>query len=169
MIHSRSTLALSLFTVAAGCSSGRPPPPTNRTQPPAMQAPPSCRAVLTPGSHGEYSLRFTLSNPTPRPIALDGYEPFLQFHVRAVAGGAVLAVEQPALDIPVQPITITVPASGSVELITPIRLRFRVGDGPSAERFVWSIAHDPAGVELSFTLELPPPFDQPFTARAVPE
>jgi hypothetical protein len=129
-----------------------------------MNAPSPCRAVLTAASDGEYSVRFTLSNPTARPIALESYEPFLQFRVRATAGGRDLAVAQPALDIPLQPTTITVPAAGSVDLVTPIRLRLRPG-APSAERFVWSIAHDPRGVELTFTLDLPPPFDQPFTAR----
>lgn len=133
-----------------------------------MHAPSPCRAVLTPASDGEYSLRFALSNPTSLPIQLDSYEPFLQFRVRAAAGGAVIAVEQPALDIPIQPTTITIPASGSVELTTPIRLRVRTGAPPSAERFVWSIIHDPRGVELTFTLDLPPPFDQPFQVQVAP-
>jgi hypothetical protein len=30
---------------------------------------------------------------------------------------------------------------------------------------VWSSDHAPAGVELTFTLDLPAPFDQPFTVR----
>jgi hypothetical protein len=133
-----------------------------------MHAPSPCRAILTPASDGEYSLRFALSNPTSQPIQLDSYEPFLQFRVRAAADGALVAVEQPPLDIPVQPTTITVPASGSVELATPIRLRFRAGAPPSSGRFVWSIAHAPVGVELTFTLDLPPPFDQPCQAQVAP-
>jgi hypothetical protein len=61
-----------------------------------------------------------------------------------------------------------VPASGSVEVVTPIRLRFRAGAPPSSGRFVWSIAHAPGGVELTFTLDLPPPFDQPCQAQVAP-
>ncbi len=79
-----------------------------------------------------------------------------------------IAVAQPALDIPVQPTTITVPASGSVALTTPIRLRFHPGAPPSSERFVWSIAHAPEGIELTFTLDLPAPFDQPCRAQVAP-
>lgn len=133
-----------------------------------MPATSPCRALLTPASEGEYSLRFALSNPTSQPIQLNSYEPFLQFRVRAVAGGAVVAIEQPALDIPVQPITVTVPASGSIELTTPIRLRFRPGTPPSSERFVWSIAHAPEGIELTFMLDLPAPFDQPCQTQIAP-
>jgi hypothetical protein len=124
---------------------------------------PTCRAALTPASDGEYGIRFTLSNPTSTAITLKSYEPFLQFQIRATAEGAELPVAQPPLDIPVQRVSITVPASGSVELATPIRLRF--GAPASQQRFVWSIAHDAKGVQLTFTLELPAPFDQPFTAQ----
>ena len=106
-----------------------------------------------------------LSNPTKQPISLATYEPFLQLHVRATAGGAELRVEQPALDIPVQPKTITIQPAGSTELATPVRLRLRAGAPPSQDPFVWSIAHEPAGVQLTFTLELSPPFDQPCESR----
>jgi hypothetical protein len=126
-----------------------------------MTAPP-CRAILTPGADAEYSVRFELTNPTPRPIALDLFEPFMQFRVRAAADGAALTVAQPPLDIPINPTTVTVPAAGTLVLASPVRLRF---GAPSRDGFVWSIGHAPAGVELTFTLELPPPFDPPFTAR----
>jgi hypothetical protein len=126
-----------------------------------MTAPNPCRVVVTPASASDYGLRFQLSNPTTQEITLDTVEPFLQFRVRATAGGAEVPVVEPALDLPVQPKTITIPPSGSVELVTPIRLRF--GAGPaSQDRFVWSIARAPQGVQLAFTLTLPAPFDQPF-------
>ena len=126
--------------------------------------PTACRAVLTPASEGEYGIRFTLSNPTAAAITVKAYEPFLQFQVRAAAGGAPLTVTQPPLDIPIRAVTLTVPASGTLDLVTPIRLRFGPGDA-SQQRFVWSIAHDAKGVQLTFTLDLPAPFDQPFTAQ----
>jgi hypothetical protein len=127
-----------------------------------MTAHPPCRAILISSADAEYGVRFELSNPTPRPIALDIYEPFMQFRVRAAADGSALAVVQPTLDIPINPTTMTVPAAGTLLLASPVRLRF---GAPSRDGFVWSIAHPPAGVELAFTLDLPAPFDQPFTAR----
>jgi len=127
-----------------------------------MTALPTCRAILSPSADAEYGIRFELTNPTARPIALDIDEPFMQFRVRAAADGAALAVAQPALDIPINPTTVTVPAGGTLLLASPVRLRF---GAPSRDGFVWSIAHAPTGVELTFTLELPPPFDPPFTAR----
>ena len=164
----RSTIALSLSGIVLACQPGRNVQPPNRNELPAMKSSP-CRAVLTPASDGEYGVRFELSNPTGHAIALDTYEPFLQFQVRATANGAALAVDQPALDIPVQPKTVMVPAAGTIELVTPVRLRLRAGAPPAQDRFVWSIAHEFAGVQLIFTLELPPPFDQPFTTQITPE
>lgn len=165
MTHLRSTIALCLSGIVLGCHPGGSAQPSNRNEPPAMNASPPCRAVLTPASDGEYSIRFELSNPTGHAIALDTYEPFLQFHLRAAANGAALAVDQPALDIPVQPKTLAVPPAGTVELVTPVRLRLRAGVPPAQNRFVWSIAHEPRGVQLTFSLDLPQPFDQPFTAQ----
>lgn len=43
--------------------------------------------------------------------------------------------------------------------------RFLAGAPPSQERFVWSIAHEPKGVQLTFLPDLPLPFDQPFTVQ----
>lgn len=125
--------------------------------------PSPCRAILTPASPGEYGVRFVLSNPTSHAISIDGYEPFLQFHVRATVNGTALAIEQPTLDIPLHPITRSIPASGTLDLATPVRLRF--GGDPSRDGFVWSIAHAPTGVELTFSLDLPAPFDRPFMTR----
>ena len=164
---------LGLVALALGCQAGpgatapsaRPTPPTppsTQSEPAAMTAHPPCRAILTPSGGAEYGIRFELTNPTPRPIALDIDEPFLQFRVRASADGAALAVVQPTLDIPINPTTVTVPAAGTLTLASPVRLRF---GAPSRDGLVWSIAHAPAGVELTFTLELPAPFDQPFTVR----
>lgn len=162
----RGRFAFTLIVIVAVLAACQPhsPPPTQRSEPPAMNAPTSCRAALTPASDGEYGIRFTLTNPTSNPITLKTYEPFLQFQLRATADGAPLAVTQPPLDIPVRALTITVPASRSIDLVTPIRLRFGAGP-PSQQRFVWSIAHAAKGVQLTFTLDLPAPFDQPFTAQ----
>lgn len=122
----------------------------------------ACRAFVTPDSNGEYSIRFELVNPTSQPIELRTFVPFLQFRLRATVDGAPLAVEEPALDLPVHPVTQTVAASGTLELRTPMRLRF--GGERSNDGFLWRIAHAREGVTLTFTLDLPAPFDQPVTA-----
>jgi hypothetical protein len=126
--------------------------------------PAPCRAILTPAGEGSFGLQFELANPAPQASSLRTYRPFLQFQVRAAAGSTELAVVQPVLDLPVEPMTVTVPAGGTTVLATPVRLRFRAGAPPSDDRFLWSIAHEPRGVRLTFTLQLPPPYDQPFTA-----
>ena len=120
-----------------------------------------CRAILTRSGDAEYGVTFELRNPTLAAIQLPADDPFLDFQVRAAAGGAALAVEQPTLDLPIHETTLTVPANSQLALATPIRLRF---GAPSTDGFVWSIAHAAAGVTLTFTLQLPAPFDQPFTA-----
>jgi hypothetical protein len=168
VMHLRSTIALSLSAVVLACQPGRNAQPPNRNESLAMKASP-CRAVLTPASDGLYGIRFELSNPTGHAIALDTYEPFLQFQVRAAADGAALAVDQPALDIPVQLKTLMVPAAGTIELVTPVRLRLRADVPPAQDRFLWSVPHEPKGVQLTFTLDLPPPFDQPFTTQVTSE
>jgi hypothetical protein len=132
-----------------------------------MHAPSPCRAVLTPASDTDYSVSFELSNPTSQPITLSIHEPFLRFRVRATADGNDLVIDQPTLDIPVRSTKITVQPSGSTELVTPVRLRFHTGP-VAQQRFVWSIAHEPRGVQLIFTLDLPAPFDQPFTGQVSP-
>jgi len=57
------------------------------------------------------------------------------------------------------------PPRAAAPVPAPIRLRLSADATPSQDPFVWSIAHEPAGVLLTFTLDLPPPFDQPFEAR----
>ena len=123
----------------------------------------TCTATVAPQSDGTYGIRFTLVNATSAAVRLDSYQPFTQFQLRAAADGAAVPVEQPALDIPVQKITLTIPASGALELTTPIRLRIAAGVERSRERFVWSIDHAAKGLQLTFQLVLAAPFDQPCT------
>lgn len=132
-----------------------------------MHAPSPCRAILTPASDTDYSVSFELSNPSSQPITLSVHEPFLRFRVRATADGSDLVIDQPTLDIPVRSTKITIQPSASAELVTPVRLRFRTNP-VAPQRFVWSIAHEAHGVQLMFALDLPPPFDQPFTSDIAP-
>jgi hypothetical protein len=161
----RLAIALSLGALATGCQPGRGSQPDIRNETKAMNAPTPCRAVLSTPADGNVGVRFVLTNGTKAPISLETYQPFLQFRVRAFAGGAELPVVQPPLDLPVQPVTVTVPPSGTAELASPVTLRFHTGGPASTDPFVWSIAHEPARVRLTFSLDLPAPFDQPFDAQ----
>jgi hypothetical protein len=121
----------------------------------------ACRAIVAAQSDGLYSVQFELVNDSDQAVTLESYKPFLQFRLRAEAEGSPVAVEEPTLDLPLQPVKLTVDARGKLALTTPIRLRLGGSAAPGADAFVWSIAHPPAGLELVFTLALPAPFDQP--------
>lgn len=118
----------------------------------------SCRVTAVPVGGGEYALRFTFANDGAEPIEVPSDEPFLAFAVRASAGGAAVPVHEPALDIPVQPSTVRVPAGGTVEVGTPVRLRLG-GDGPGDDGFVWTVPHGPDGLSLRVVVQLPAPLD----------
>jgi hypothetical protein len=87
------------------------------------------------------------------------YEPFTAFAVRASAGGAAVPVHEPALDIGVNRTTLRVPAGGTVQLETPIRLRLDAE--PDTDRFVWTVPHRRDGLSVQVDLQLPAPFDVP--------
>lgn len=151
-------IGLLIFALSVLCTRASSPPPED-----PVLAEPTCRAILTPASATDVGVTFELTNPTDLPLAVTSFEPFVAFTVRARADGAELAVVRPALDVPTQKRAQTIPPHATIELASPIRLRFAAGP-PATDRFVWSIAHAPAGVELTFELDLPAPLDQPFTA-----
>ena len=131
------------------------------SQPPANVKASACRAVVAAQADGLYSVQFELVNTSDAPVILDSYAPFLQFRLQARADGSPIAVEEPTLDLPLQPVKLTVAARGALTLRTPIQLRFGAGAQPSDDGFMWSINHSLAGLDLVFTLDLPAPFDQP--------
>jgi hypothetical protein len=125
----------------------------------------ACQAVVVAQSDGLYGVQFELVNASDAPVTLDSYTPFLQFRLHAEAGGAPVAVEEPTLDLPLQPVKLTVAARGTLPLRTPIRLRFGAGAAPTEDGFVWSITRPLAELTLVFTLDLPAPFGQPCHAQ----
>jgi hypothetical protein len=122
------------------------------------QEPGSCRAIAAASGDAIYSLHFELCNRSTALIKLSAYEPFTAFSVLATADGKPLTVHEPALDIPVNPTTITLPPGVIVNLETPIRLRISEGAEPGTDGFVWTIAHAKETVSLQIKLDLPAPF-----------
>jgi hypothetical protein len=108
-----------------------------------------------------YSMRFELHNRGAATVELSTLEPFTSFTVTGVAGGKPVTVHQPALDIPVRPMTIRVPPKKTVTIETPIRLRIAQGAEAGSDGFVWTIPHDKKAVSLEVKLNLPEPFDGP--------
>ena len=119
----------------------------------------SCRVVAFASGDATYGLRFGLRNHGTALLELSTYEPFTAFSVVATADDKPVTVHQPALDIPVNPITIHLPPGVTVTLVTPIRLRISEGADPGTNGFVWTIEHDRETVSLQVSLRLPAPFD----------
>ncbi|WP_428268397.1 hypothetical protein [Haliangium sp.] len=124
-----------------------------------------CRVTVVSEGDGHYALRFHLRNPGDTAVEVESYQPFLDFALVAQAGGQPVAVHQPALDIPVNPVALTIPADGELTLDTPIRLRVAAGADPGDDGFIWTVASAPEAVTLTATLDLPAPFDRPCPVR----
>lgn len=104
-----------------------------------------------------WALRFTLRNPSSRELSAQIIEPFLQYELEITArGGARLPLAQPAYNVQGRPRTLVLPAGGSVQLETPIRLRFDPVVPPSGgdDPMVWSIRAPRQPVRVQATLAL---------------
>ena len=115
------------------------------------------RATATATRAGEnlYALRLEVENPGGEPIEVDTYEPFLAFSVTGTADGRPVTVHQPALDIPINPITLRIDPGETVTLEPPIRLRIVAGAEAGDDGFIWTIPYDPDAVELQVELTTP--------------
>ena len=163
LIDPLSRFAVGLVATVLGCAD-RPAeqaPMTNQMPiTKQMPHPPPCAGTAT-RSGNVYALQFELRNDGAAPAALSTYQPFLAFTFSASAGGTRVTVQQPALDLPVQPITLTIPAHGTLTVRTPIKLRLAPGAAIDSDPFIWTIDHVIDGLTASATLQLPPPYDAP--------
>lgn len=103
-------------------------------------------------SGNDWSVAFTLRNPTARAIDATMHEPFLSFTIEvATADGKHLQLVQPAIDTPSREVPFHLDAGGTRRLATPFRLRFdpRVTPAGGDDPFVWSIASEPVPVVVS--------------------
>lgn len=151
-----SMLAL-LLVSGPGCDHRGGPP-----MKPAEEAKtPSATLELSP-SGNDWSIGFTLNNPTAQAIDATMHEPFASFTVEvATDDGKRLELVQPALDVPVHPVPFHLGARETRHLATPFRLRFDPAVSPAGgdDPFIWSIASGRVSVVISarLTIEGLPP------------
>jgi hypothetical protein len=84
--------------------------------------------------------------------------PFLQYELEVTTRDeARLSVAQPAFNVPGRPRALVLPAGATVQLQTPIRLRFDPDVPPSGgpDPMVWSIRGPRQPVRVRATFELP--------------
>lgn len=130
-------------------------------------ATPPCHATVAHQPDGSYAISVELTNAGDQPVTLESYQPFLQFRVRAEADGAPVTIDQPALDLPVQPIDLTIPARGSLTLRSPIRLVIAAGARGAKDGFVWTIARPATGLTLAIDVDLAAPYGGPCSTDLV--
>jgi len=125
----------------------------------------ACELIIEHQGPEEMSIHFVLTNRTGAPATIHYYLPFMQFDVRVTAGGVERSISQPAIDLPVQPADLTLPIGGRGTLETPIRLRFASQPAVPPDSFVWTIAGEPAPIEVRATIKLDGIAIPPCTAR----
>jgi len=104
-----------------------------------------------------WSITFVLQNTTTRELRGTVLEPVAAFNLEVRSeSGELLPLAQPALDIPGQPRALVLAPGASVQLVTPIHLRFDPKVPPSGgdDPMVWSIRSAPVPVTLRATLAI---------------
>jgi hypothetical protein len=134
---------------------------------------------MTPADHGsktptatlelapmgdDWSVAFTLRNPSDKPIEATVHEPFLSFTLTVLAvDSRALELVQPALDVPVHPVALNLLPDEMKRLGTPIRLHFDPRAAPTGgdDPFVWSIVSErvPVVVKARLTIDGIAPID----------
>lgn len=140
MPAARSTVALAALSLAALA-------PTK-----AAHGHASVRAqctIVPTGSGPEWGLSLRIENGRS-PMVLRYFSPLMLRDFTVRLARSPLSLAQPAIDMPVQPQTLRLPPRGRATVPVIIRLRFRPTSGPllSADRFVQTIDHAPARVQI---------------------
>jgi hypothetical protein len=144
---------LSLVAIAGvACSQPRTSPVP---APPHSPAHSDLGCELAVERHGaSLGLGFVLSNRSSSPRTVHYFRPFLQFDLRALAGGAELRIVRGDFDGPVEPATLDIPAGGTARLDTPVTLQFAATAAPPGDAFTWMLIGEPRALELRATLHL---------------
>lgn len=146
-----SKYAAAAVTVLSGAAhAGRPKTPG--------ATPLSC-SLLVDRTGNERGLSFVVRNEGRAPAVLRYFNPAMPGAVTATVAGARVSITQPALDIGVQRVEQTVAPGASITVRSVIRIRFEPPSGAprNDSRFLWTVAHAPARVELAGTFGEPDP------------
>lgn len=138
---------------SVSAAEGRPSAAPTPKETPAMTT--HCKLLVT--RTGErYSLAFELTNGGESALRWTWMSPLTDFRLQArSAGGDPIELDQPALDIPVQPRVLELAPGATERLVSPIQLRFEPAEGPPGEDpFLWTVRHGATGVRLSAQLNL---------------
>jgi hypothetical protein len=154
--------AIVVLLSGPGCDPRGGPP----MQPSEEAKTPTATLELSP-TGTDWSIGFTLHNPTGRAIDATMHEPFMPSAVTVITDdGKRLTLVQPAIDVPVHPVPLHLAPGETRRLDTPFHLRFDPSAPPAGgdDRFLWSIASQRVPVVVSAQLS----FDglPPITAQA---
>jgi hypothetical protein len=116
----------------------------------------TCALVASANPDGTISLAFNLTNPGSQPIRIQYFEPFVTFDLTLRTPDGPAELIQPGLDLGLQPVQKTIAPGQSLQISTPVGLRFDPSIGPAGgdDPLIWSIRHTPAPLTIEATLRL---------------
>jgi len=123
----------------------------------------TCTLELRQAGSGVAGLEFVLRNTGQCPTVVRYFQPFVDFDLIADAPDGPVRVVQPALEISLRPVTLTIEPGEETAIQSPIRLGFDPDVPPSGgtDATRWSLVRNPSPVRLTVTLrvsgaDLPP-------------
>lgn len=130
----------------------------------------ACKLEASPINAEKFALSFSVSNSSPQPAAVEYFEPYLDFDLKAYADGGEVQLIQPAYDVGVRPVKATIAPGETLRIETTIRLRFDPDVGPSGgdDPTLWTLRHVPAPVLLRAAMRLGGATVAPCETRLVP-
>lgn len=131
----------------------------------------ACKLETPAVNSDQFALTFDVSNPGPRPAAVEYFEPYAEFDLKVYADDGEVPLIQPAYDSQVRPVRVTIAPGETVRISTPIRLRFDTRERPSGgeDPTLWTLRHAPAPVRLRATMTLRGAMVAPCETHLVPQ
>src|SRR5690349_405025 len=116
----------------------------------------TCTLQLAPAGHGAIGLAFLLANPGTEAVAVEYFQPFIDFELAVEAADGPIPVVQPAYESGAGPVAVTIAGGATARIETPIRLHFDPHIAPSGGDVpaVWTLRHAPVPVRVTVTLHL---------------